>query len=210
MVQLVSGAWLHLLGLAAMVAMVAFSRRSASLQTSRRADQERRRFTAALVAELSVLRELHQDNLKLIADRAGHVFSARQLFGAYRVSLGRIQLFSEQEIVALVAANAAQERLEAILAVHGTATNANLAWRTPADDSRLAEIRQAVVNASRAVQEALTALDSDAPACRARQYGAAAAIRSWVRQQRGLSTALPKANRVNSDFSYETGLVVRD
>jgi hypothetical protein len=148
------------LGPFALMAMfMTLNYRLAYRRNDRRTDQDKTGLRAAHWAELAALRALHEDNLRLISDRAGYVLSGKSLFAVYRANLGRLVTLSEDVITALVTANAAQERLEALLAVHGKAS-ANLAWRTPDDDIQLAEIKQATLAAMAAVERALSALEA--------------------------------------------------
>lgn len=160
MFDYVSGLWPHLVSVAVMATIILSVHRWTHQRHDRRALVDAERFQAALGAELVALREVYEDNLRLISDRAGYVLSARALLGVYRGNLGRLIILPADQIARLVATNAAQERLEALLAVL-CKSSANLAWRTPDDDTQLAEIRQATLRAFDAAGQALALLDAE-------------------------------------------------
>ena len=103
----------HLSPFILMFGMVALNHLITHHRTEQRYAIEAARLSAALRAELVILQDLYRTNLRLIEDKADHLFSGRVAVLVYKGNLGRLtSLFDSNTIEQLVAVFARNEMIE--------------------------------------------------------------------------------------------------
>ena len=109
-------------------------------RTEARAATDASRLRAALRAELTILQDVYDENLRTLNSGREFLLSSRQLISLYRGNLGRIQLLTPHEVPMLVAAYGFVEVIESFLAA--TCKPHGHAYRTVPGETPVGEIRQ--------------------------------------------------------------------
>ena len=114
-------------------------------RTEARAATDASRLRAALRAELTILQDVHDENLRALGSGREFLLSSRQLTSLYRGNLGRIQLLTPHEVPMLVAAYGFVEVIESFLAA--TCKPHGHAYRTVPGETPVGEIQQKIAAA---------------------------------------------------------------
>jgi hypothetical protein len=140
-----------------MAGVFALNHAMAYRRTQAQADRDAARLRAALAAEFALLREMIEDNLRLIAAGAEHLLSTRGMMSVYRSNVGRLSLLSEAEIAAVVTAYATVEGMEVFLAGASKPHGAH-AYRVLAGEAPFGEITRRAQAGCTAIAAALAEL----------------------------------------------------
>ncbi len=154
--------WFRFVPVACMVSVILFSRWATRRHAARRLALETERLREGLKVELATVRQVLDDNLRLLAGEAGHVVAARSFFVLFRGTLGRMVALREEELAALLAAHAANERLESLLAIRGKLCGGG-AFRLGPRQAGSAEIARATLDVIAQLDEAIDVLNGRAP-----------------------------------------------
>ncbi|MGA2190033.1 MAG: hypothetical protein ABSH33_16005 [Steroidobacteraceae bacterium] len=129
---------------------------------SRRAQRERTRLEAqrlrsALGVGLRALRNLHEDNLRVLAGARPPLMSGRHQMGLLRTQLGRLIVLDQPEIEAVLTASIAAEAAEAMMAVSGKPL-AGVAFSAPKGDEDVGILQSSLERACAMLEAAETLL----------------------------------------------------
>jgi hypothetical protein len=155
----IPGDWIwHIVAIVLMITIVIVNHLIAYRRAERRLTLETQRLRAALAAELQVLQELYQTNLRLIEEKANYVLSTRSPLLICKGNLGRLtSLFEETVIEQLVDLFAHNEMMEAHIAARAD-PRAGISYRF-APDTKIEPIAQMYADAARNLERARDVLD---------------------------------------------------
>jgi hypothetical protein len=149
----------RLLPVLCMISVIVLMRFVTAWQAARRQRAELVRLRRGMCIELAGIRAALDENLRQVAAQSTHVVGTRHLFVLLRGQAGQLSRLSEPELAALLAAHAANERLEALLAVRGK-PGSSTAYRLPAEQEALAEIGRTTLGVMAALDTALALLNA--------------------------------------------------
>jgi hypothetical protein len=140
-----------------------------ALRTKRRqAARDTLAARVALQAELAVLRGVAEENLRLLADGAGHLLCTRGMTHVYRSHAGRLNALTPAEIAAIVSAYGACEATEAYAAAT-TKPQGNQAYRLQPADAPVEALKTRYVRLCDRIKAAGIAIEEAAQSVRQRR-----------------------------------------
>ena len=130
-------------------------------RTEARAATDASRLRAALRAELTILQDVYDENLRALNSGREFLLPSRQLISLYRGNLGRIQLLTPHEVPMLVAAYGFVEVIESFLAA--TCKPHGHAYRTVPGETPVGEIRQKLTTGIERIITVLQVMEQPEP-----------------------------------------------
>jgi hypothetical protein len=141
-----------------MLMMLAVNLAVSQRRDSHRTGRDARRLRAALLAELTLLRDLIADNLALMRRGEEYLLSFRVLTHVYRSNAGRLNLLPESEIDAVVCAYGSTEAAELFVGA-ATKPHGQHAYRAWLGDTAWVDISRRLQTAHAAVEQAIGHLE---------------------------------------------------
>lgn len=157
---MLSALWEHF-GQVCCMALIIFGAQALARRSQRkRVHAEAQRLRGALTLMLSALRNIHEDNLRVLSGAKPPLMSGRNQMVLLRTQLARLLVLNQAEIEAVLAANIAAEAAEAIMAVCGKVV-AGVAYTVPKDDEEVTMLRSSLLRACSILRAAESLLNSD-------------------------------------------------